>query len=156
MPWAGTTPGAPASCCCNARRLPAIIDHTADFGIRVWGEDARRLFEQAAMALKDLLFGETAVASDRTEVLEIGGLDWPDLMVNWLRELLYLWAGREQVLAGVRIDTITETGLKASVTSARFDPVKHHLNHEIKAVTYHGINVRETGKGWEAQVILDA
>jgi len=34
-------------------------------------------------------------------------------------------------------------------------PGRHVLKHEIKAVTYHQIQVSETESGWEARVIFD-
>ncbi|GAI44052.1 unnamed protein product, partial [marine sediment metagenome] len=32
---------------------------------------------------------------------------------------------------------------------------RHHLKREIKAVTYHGLEVKEVDRGWEAQIIFD-
>lgn len=138
-----------------------FLDHTADFGVQVWGRDARQVFEGAAEALMDLLFITGDLAAEREEVIDIDGRDWADLMVNWLRELLFLWAGRQRVPSGWQIDTLTANRLRATVGSARFDPKIHRLNHEIKAVTYHQIDVGpvQDGKGnmtWRARVIFDA
>lgn len=138
-----------------------LIDHTADFGVQVWGRDARQVFEEAAAALMDLLFITGEIAAEREEVIDVDGRDWADLMVNWLRELLFLWAGRQRVPSGWHIDMLTANHLRATGGSARFDPKIHHLNHEIKAVTYHQIEVGpvEDDKGnitWRARVIFDA
>lgn len=138
-----------------------LIDHTADFGVQVWGRDAAQLFERAAAALMDLLFTPGDRSPEREEIIHIEGRDWADLMVNWLRELLFLWAGRQRVLTGVRIEKLTENRLQATVGSARFDQRIHRLNHEIKAVTYHQIEAGPVadGKGereWQARVIFDA
>ena len=133
-----------------------FIDHTADFGVEIWGRDAVQLFEQAAIALIDLLVTAADVPADRTDTVEIQGQDWPDLMVNWLRELLYLHTGMERVVTAVRIEELSATCLQAKVDSLRFEIGVHRLNHEIKAVTYHQIAVGPGENGWQARVIFDA
>jgi SHS2 domain-containing protein len=134
-----------------------LIDHTADFGVQVWGRDAAQLFERAAAALMDLLFITRGMATEREEMIDVDGRDWADLMVNWLRELLFLWAGRERVLTHVRVESLNENRLRAMVGSAAFDPAAHRLNHEIKAVTYHQVQAgpMADGREWRARVIFD-
>jgi SHS2 domain-containing protein len=132
-----------------------FLDHTADLGVEIWGPDAIRLFEQAAVVLRDLLVKAADEKADHTDTLEIDGQDWADLMVNWLRELLHLFVGRERVVTGVRIEDLCDTRLKAEVDSVRFDPLVHRPNHEIKAVTYHQIDVGPVEEGWRAMVIFD-
>jgi SHS2 domain-containing protein len=132
-----------------------LIDHTADLGIAVWGQSAAQVFERAAMALVDLLFIKAAVTPDRTEAIDVEGLDWSDLMVNWLREVLYLWVGRHRVVGCVHVDALSATRLRATVSSSIYNPGRHHCHHEIKAVTYHRIEVGPDDKGWRAQVIFD-
>ena len=67
-----------------------IIDHTADFGIRFFGTDAADLFKNGAAVLTDLIAESDRLKSTHTLVIRVSGEDWEDLMVNWLRELLYL------------------------------------------------------------------
>ncbi len=132
-----------------------LIDHTADLGIRVRAASLPELFEEAAAALFDLLTDRSRVAAEAVQTLEVGGRDRPDLMVNWLRELLYLWNGDQRLVARTRVESIGEYALRALVWSEPFDAQRHELRHEIKAVTYHGIGVRHAEKGWEAVVIFD-
>jgi len=44
----------------------------------------------------------------------------------------------------------------ASVTGEQFDPRRHQLIEEIKAVTYHRLAVENTAAGWRATVVFDA
>ncbi len=71
------------------------MDPTADCGIQVFGKDLKALFENAGIALFDLIADISLVKSGFEYPVQVSGSDWPDLMVNWLRELLYLWTGRE-------------------------------------------------------------
>ena len=132
-----------------------LLDHTADFGIHVFGDTAKSLFQNAAMALTDQLVerGELLAREERRIVME--GNDRPDLMVNWLREILYLWTGEEHFVQSVHIESITEKQLTARVWVDPFSPERHKLISEIKAVTYHQVRVYKTGSRWEAKVIFD-
>ncbi len=132
-----------------------LIDHTADLGIRVRASGLRELFEEAAAALFDLIMNRGRVTENAPRKLAVQGRDRPDLMVNWLRELLYLWNGDRLLVARTRVDTLDDNRLAARVWVTDYDPRRHELRHEIKAVTYHGITVRPVSGGWEAVVIFD-
>ena len=132
-----------------------FIDHTADFGLRIFGTDASDLFKNAAVALTDLITDADLVQRTHTCPLRISGDDWADLMVNWLRELLYLWTVKEKLVHSVVIASIRENEIVATVRYVYYTPQKHVLRNEIKAVTYHQIQVVDTGDGWQAQVIFD-
>ena len=132
-----------------------LIDHTADFGIRVFGHSAKGLFRNAALALMDQLV-ETAKPGDRqTRELSVEGRDWPDLMINWLREILYLWAGEELLVRTIQIEALFENKLIARLQTEVFSPQHHVIKNEIKAVTYHQIEVTDLDHRWEARVIFD-
>ena len=132
-----------------------LIDHTADLGIRVFGSDPGDLFTTAALAMFDQIIDVKISSGDRKRRIRVTGSDWADLMVNWLRELLYLWTVRELLVATVDILSITESKLSAEITTRAFDKALHPIKNEIKAVTYHQINVVQSAAGWEAQVIFD-
>lgn len=132
-----------------------LIDHTADIGIRVEGRDPRTLFVNAGRALFDLLTAPSTLAGAQRGRLQVTGDDWPDLMANWLRELLYLWTGEEKLVKRITIEHIDEHALTATVAYDRFRPGRHVIKTEIKAVTYHQLQVQRSSSGWAAQVIFD-
>ena len=132
-----------------------LIDHTADFGIHVFGKDPEELFANAAFALFDLVTDISAVKGENTKKITVTGSDWPDLMVNWLRELLYLWTGNELLIKPAKIQKITPYEINAVLYYDCFDPGRHFIKNEIKAVTYHQIQVAPYPKGWKARIIFD-
>ena len=132
-----------------------VIDHTADIGLRVFGADPVELFANAACALTDLITDQRSVTAAESLKLTVTGRDWPDLMVNWLREILYLWSGKDLLVASVEIDHISAQRIVAVVSAESFRPERHRIRHEIKAVTYHQIEVSTDLTGWQAKVILD-
>lgn len=133
-----------------------IIDHTADFGLQVTAPDLPSLFAEALFALFDVLV-EVRIPANATETLtlQISGDDWPDLMVNWLREALYQWTGEERVVRRAEILGLSTYSLKARLFHEPYDPGRHVVLQEIKAVTYHQIRVTPAPTGWEARIIFD-
>ena len=132
-----------------------IIDHTADIGLHVFGNDPAELFRNAALALTDVITDRRNVVAVDSMGVSVDGHDWPDLMVNWLRELLYLWSGKELLVASVEVDRINSQRIVAAARVVPFQPDRHRIRNEIKAVTYHQIDVSEGLTGWEATIILD-
>ncbi len=132
-----------------------IIDHTADFGIRISGADICRLYENAACALFDLITDVAHLKGEHTLHLSIAGDDRETLLVNWLRELLFLFSARDMVMKTADIRCISGTALEADIAYDRFEPHVHEIKNDIKAVTYHGLVVKKQGDLWTAQIIFD-
>ncbi len=132
-----------------------LLDHTADLRIRVVGADLASLYENAGLALFDLIVQGPATGDGDATELHLTGQDRADLLVNFLREILYLWTGHEKVVTMVRVTHITDVSLSARVATVDFVPRRQHIVHEIKAVTYHQIEVGRTETGWQAMVVFD-
>jgi protein archease len=132
-----------------------LIDHTADFGIRVFGFSSRELFSNAAWALFDRLTETKAITGNDSCKITVFGDDWADLMVNWLREVLYLWNGKERLVKSVEILSLSEKKLSAKIYFDAYTPDRHIIKTEIKAVTYHQVYVKSGPFGWEAGIIFD-
>jgi len=132
-----------------------LIDHTADFGIQVFGTDSRELFSNAALALFDVITEMDALKGDNSCDITASGEDWSDLMINWLREILYLWNGREMLVKSVQVLSLSEHNISAKIYFDAYLPDRHTIKTEIKAVTYHQIQVKRSPSGWEAQIIFD-
>jgi SHS2 domain-containing protein len=137
------------------RGIYKLIDHTADFGIQVFGADPKALFTNAALALFDVIT-ETDVLKGRDFChIKVSGEDLSDLMINWLREMLYQWNGKERLVKSVRILSLSENKIFAKTYFDDYKPNRHTIKTEIKAVTYHQIQVKRSPSGWEARVIFD-
>jgi SHS2 domain-containing protein len=132
-----------------------LIDHTADFGIQVFGSDSQALFINAALALFDVITEMGALNGDDSCIISASGEDWCDLMINWLREILYLWNGKERLVKSIRILSLSENRISAKIYFDAYLPDRHTIKTEIKAVTYHQIQVKRSPSGWKARVIFD-
>ena len=131
------------------------IDHTADIGIAVQADNVETLFTEAARALSELIFDQRAFTATETVSLAVKGRDWPDLMINWLRELLFLWNGDNRIIGPVTIRRIEPFTVEATVPVDNTPCDPHDIFNEIKAVTYHQIQVEKQASGWRARIIFD-
>jgi len=50
---------------------------------------------------------------------------------------------------------VGQDGLRATARGEPFDPSRHELDMEVKAITYHGLKVEREADGWLAEVIVD-
>lgn len=132
-----------------------LIDHTADIGIQVFGSDSQELFINAALALFDVITEMDVLKGRDSCNITASGEDWPDLMINWLREVLYLWNGKERLVKSVQILSLSENKISAKIYFDAYKPDRHIIKTEIKAVTYHQIQVKSSPSGWKAQIIFD-
>jgi SHS2 domain-containing protein len=133
-----------------------IFDHTADLGVEVMGATLEELYAGAAFALFDLLTDLPAVRAGRSREIDVVGENSADLMVNFLREILYAWNGEGFLMKSCFVRQVTPKRLKAVLKGEGFDPARHRILKEIKAVTYHQSSVLETPEGgWVARVVFD-
>ena len=127
------------------------IPHTADWSFRAFGSDLRELFENAAMAIFAMEGAQSLSATKNVRVVEVSGIDYESLLVNWLTELLWLQESHHETYHRFEIDSLSPTVLHAQVLGtplAKMDKV-------IKAVTYHNLKIEQTASGWEAVVVVD-
>lgn len=130
-----------------------IWEHTADVGIRLARRSRPQLFCDAGLAMFRLMIPEGDFTAASKEFLRIKGDDDEQLMVNWLSALNYLFQTRQFVPVVIKVK-MTERLLTAELLGDTFDPQRHQATTEIKAVTYHMLQVQRQ-KGWSAQILFD-
>ena len=132
-----------------------IIDHTGDLGILVYGRDLEELFSNAGEALFDIITDVQRVRESTERIIRVEGPDLEDLMVRWLGELLYIHDVDSLLFRSFWIDELRDGSLKARARGEAFDEKRHVMKTEMKAVTYHKIQVKEEKEGWSARIIFD-
>jgi SHS2 domain-containing protein len=132
-----------------------ILDHTADIGVIVYGENLRALFENAGEAFFHLITDLKKVRRRIEKRIDIRGESLDRLMVDWLSELLYLHDVENLLFKGFRVESVGEDGLRAIANGEPFQEGVHVIKTEVKAVTYHRIEVRQNNGRWRAQIIFD-
>jgi SHS2 domain-containing protein len=75
-------------------------------------------------------------------------------VVDWLNELLYIFDVEHVVFSRFDVIDLNENKLRAEVYGEKVDLSRHKLKREVKAATYHSLEIRREN-GYRIQVILD-
>ncbi len=131
-----------------------LLEHTADIGIEASAATPEGLFSEVALGLLEVLGGPTGTPCEERQV-HLSGYDRGDLLVRWLNELLYLLEIGRFYPAAFAVEEAGPHELRALVNGEPFDPLRHRIEREVKAVTYHQLQVTGDDRGWRARVYLD-
>lgn len=131
------------------------FQHTADIGVRVFGNSLEELFENAAFAMFDIIADLEGLDSPLTKDFNLESPNHEELLVVWLDELLYNFYTKEIIFSKFKVDELTKTTLKARAFGRPIAENRNRLKTEIKAATYHDLKVRKSDKGYEVEIIFD-
>ena len=136
-----------------------FLEHTADAYIAAYGGSLAEAFENAAKAMFDTMSYLEKVEGKDEESLEVSARDEEALLYSWLEELLLRFEIENRLYSRFRIDSIEKTSqgytLRAKVWGEPFDPVKHGSKTDVKAVTYHRMEILRQGSKVTIKYILD-
>ena len=129
------------------------LAHTADLEIRVWGEDLVSLFRQAAAGMTQLsgVEGLTEGISSVQQNISLKAMDIEGLLILFLEELLYRLTEDYMAYEIKKLSISSKYTLKAELTGAQIKSYQR----DIKAVTYHNLNIRNTAEGYEVNIVFD-
>lgn len=134
----------------------AVLEHPADIGIAFSGASLPEALEQAARGLTSLLVGDSPVEERRSLVVTVEGRDSLELLFNWLGELLLAFDADGFICARFKIETLGDNAVRAELLGEDFDPVRHQPVHDVKAITYHQMELAPDAKGaWHGRVYFD-
>jgi SHS2 domain-containing protein len=134
-----------------------VFDHTADIGIRIKAVTLEDLFREAAEALFSLIVANLQDVEQRQRLsfsLPLRNKEYDYMLFDWLNELLFTFDTQQVVLATFEL-RISASGLEATALGEPIDAARHRLEHEVKAITYHGLKVIQEDERWLAEVIVD-
>lgn len=132
-----------------------ITTHQSELAVRITGNSQADLFTNSAFALFDVMTDIANVQTKESIPLEVEGSDRDDLMVNWMRELLYLYQASGYLLREFKIIEVKDTSVKAEVLGEKIDPDRHEIKQEIATVAFHKSRMEKTGNQWIAQLIFE-
>jgi SHS2 domain-containing protein len=133
-----------------------VLSHTADTGIVAYGTTLEELFETAAFAMFDLMFGIGFLPGDdqvRIE-MEVTARSVEDLLVDWLSLLLFEAETRDLALCSFEVEVLEDGRLVGRVRGLPSAEIEL-TGPPIKAVTYHDLSVERVPTGWSAQIVFD-
>jgi len=133
-----------------------IIEHTADMGLRLYGNDLEELFGNGFQGLLEQVAEEMLDGFSGNDIKKIK-LEAPDkeaLLVDFLNELLYLINVEKWMPVKIKELHISNNRLIAEFNGGKFG-FHDIIKTEIKAATYLNIEIKKIGDIWVTDVFFD-
>jgi SHS2 domain-containing protein len=135
------------------------LDHTADIKFLAYGKTLEEVFENAALAMFNVIIDTSKVSGETAREIFLKSPDMESLLVDWLSELLYLFEVDEIVFRKFQVKEIrgegSEFSIAARASGQEFNSENLPFETEIKAVTYNQLKIEKIADGWKAQVVVD-
>jgi SHS2 domain-containing protein len=131
-----------------------LLEHTADIRMAVHGSSVGELFLNAARGFTSLLKREFRGLTDTDLEFRLEADNIEELLVDWLRELLFHHETRGFILVSADIEELSDTKLRAKLGGRTRGP-KEEPEIEIKAVTYHQLSVHKNNTGYDVTIVFD-
>jgi SHS2 domain-containing protein len=128
---------------------------TADIGIEAWGSTLEDAFASAANGLARLMSDLPADLQTLTRNIQVQAGSLSSLLVQFLNEIVFLEETEGFLPAEVTNLTLRSGSLNATLSGFIFDPGIHSMNAHIKAATYHGLEIDQSGERVTIKVIFD-
>jgi SHS2 domain-containing protein len=144
----------------KSERKYEYLYHIADAKFKAYGPTLEKAFENAALALFNVMIDTSTLMASKEREIELTSSDIKMLLVDWLSELLYLFEVDEIIFCEFRIDKIEKTGdvfsLKGIASGVPIDLSRHKFDTQVKAVTFHELEVeQDETNGFHVQVVVD-
>lgn len=129
------------------------VSHTADLEIKAWGKDLNELFVSAVEGMFQLSGVEEYDEgfSDISETITLDAMDYEGLLILFLEELLYRLTEDYMLFKVQKLTVSDKFTLKAKLRGTQIESYQR----DIKAVTYHRLNIQETDSGYMVNVVFD-
>ncbi len=140
-----------------------FISHTADIQICVYGKTLKELFKNALIGMFQSI-GPKAPECRREQqrlvcpklpqrhLIEVSSIDLESLLVDFLSEALYLSDINNEAYLNATVHEVDQTYIKATVHGIEISSFEVG---EIKAVTYHGLNIERIEGTWQTDIVFD-
>jgi SHS2 domain-containing protein len=136
-----------------------FLEHTADVYIAAHGQTLAEAFENAALAMFEVMTDTEKVRPDVEDSVEVEAEDEYALLYSWLEALLVKFETKNTLYSKFEISSIDETAegfrIKAKVWGEKFNAEKHTQKVGVKAVTYHRMEIIKDIDNVRLEFILD-
>jgi len=127
-----------------------VIEHTADLKIKVFARTKKELFSNFLLALSEILVREKGGKKVKRNI-EVHSFDFPALLVDFLNQVIFLSQTNKEFYDKIQIKEFSEKKIKGFLFGRKIERFKE----DIKAATYHDLEVKKNKNLWEAVVLFD-
>ena len=130
------------------------FEATADIGLKAYGDDLNTAFENASLAIFNIISDTSGIDAVREIEFEIASEDEVSLLYDYLEELLFYHEVEFMLFSQFHVEIDDDLHLKAKIKGEEINWDKHERKTEIKAITFHQMEVNKTDHV-ELQAIVD-
>ena len=127
---------------------------TADIGFKAYGEDLNEAFENAGLAIFNIISNTDYITPSREISFDVTSEDEVSLLYDYLEELLFYHEVEFMLFSEFHVEIDENLNLKATIKGEDIDWDKHERKTEIKAITFHKMDVKKANSV-ELQAIVD-
>jgi SHS2 domain-containing protein len=136
-----------------------FLEHVADAYVAAYGQSVSEAFQNAALAMFEVMTDTGKVEPKIREEVVVEERDEKALLYSWLEQLLLKFEIESKLYSRFDVSEILQTDkgwrLRATIFGELFDPTKHESKVEVKAVTYHQMEIGQWNDGYVLKFILD-
>lgn len=136
-----------------------VLAHTADIALEVQAGDLNALFIDAAKGWKNIVVENSETQLSNMRRVNLTSVEAEDLMVQWLSELNYFLTVHQWIMHEIQTLNIRSTEkeliLEAEIGGETLDSERHYIYCDIKAVTYHQLNIEKIANQYHTRIIFD-
>jgi SHS2 domain-containing protein len=136
-----------------------FLEHTADVYVAAHGKTLEEAFENAALAMFEVMTDTDKVSANVENKFEVMAEDEFALLYSWLEALLVSFETKNMVYSLFQIADIEETEegfrIKGSAWGEKFNAEKHTQKVGVKAITYHRMEILKEFNKVTLEFILD-
>lgn len=131
-----------------------FLEHTADAKFLAYGKNLEEAFSNAAIAMFSVMTDTNKIKPFIEKKVEVKANDNEGLLYGFLEQLLILLDTEGFLLNKVKKITIKDNKLNAIVVGDRFKE-GYELHGDVKAVTYHEMEIKKEKNKITIQVVVD-
>ena len=143
----------------KGKRQYEFLEHTADAYVAAYGGNLAEAFENAAVAMFDVMTEVEKVNPLTEDHVEANGEDEQELLYNWLEALLVKSEINRMLYSKFKISELNHDSngfrLKARIWGEKFDAERHLQKVGVKAITYHRMEIVKAPEQVTLRFILD-
>jgi SHS2 domain-containing protein len=126
------------------------IEHTSDIALEVWGGSLESLFLETAKGLHTLMGIKTQRRSKAFFHKEINGMDKESLLISFLDDLLF---HVEQENCWCHVEHLSLSKMSIAYTGNMLQIQK--IQKQVKAATFHGLEIVYKRNCWKTHIVFD-
>lgn len=138
----------------NTMKNYEYFEATADIGLKAYGKNINEAFENASIAMFNIITDTSDVSPEKEIEFELTSEDNVSLLYDYLEELLFYHEVEFMLFSEFHVKIDENLHLEAKIKGEGIDWDKHERKTEIKAITFHKMDVKIT-EHVELQAIVD-